>query len=172
MKIKFFPLTLIIIFIFIFFFFYKGLNNSSIYSPKLNFEKEIPNFSTKEFVSNKEINSFDVFKDDNFYIFNIWASWCIPCKTEHAFLVNLSKQDNINIIGLNYKDNYDNAKSFLDELQNPFDIVLLDNDGTIAIEWGAYGVPETFLIKEKKIIKKIIGPITKDTLIEIKELIK
>ncbi len=172
MKIKFFPLTLIVIFIFIFFFFYKGLNNSSIYSPKSNFEKEIPNFVAKEFVSNKEINSFDIFTDDNFYILNIWASWCIPCKVEHSFLVNLSKQDNINIIGLNYKDNYDNAKSFLDELQNPFDIVLLDNDGTIAIEWGAYGVPETFLIKEKKIIKKIIGPITKDTLIEIKELIK
>ena len=172
MKIKFSPLILIVLFIFIFFSFYKGLNNSSIYSPKLNFKKEIPNFSAKEFKLSKEMNSFDIFTDDNFYILNIWASWCVPCKAEHPFLVNLSKQDDLNMIGLNYKDNYDNAKSFLDELQNPFDIVLLDNDGTVAIEWGAYGVPETFLIKEKRIIKKIIGPITKDTLIEIKELIK
>ncbi len=172
MKIKLIPLTFIIIFIFIFFTFYKGLNNSSIYSPKFNFEKEIPIFFAKEFETNKEINSLDIFTDDKFYILNIWASWCIPCRSEHTFLVNLSKYDNLSVIGLNYKDNYDNAKSFLDELQNPFETIILDKDGTIAIEWGAYGVPETFLINKKKIIKKIIGPITKDSLIEIKEFIE
>ena len=76
------------------------------------------------------------------------------------------------MIGLNYKDNFGNAKRFLDELQNPFDIILLDDDGTIAIEWGAYGVPESFLIYKKKIIKKIIGPITNEILIEINGLVK
>ena len=76
------------------------------------------------------------------------------------------------MIGLNYKDNFANAKNFLDELQNPFDIILLDDDGTIAIEWGAYGVPESFLIYKKKIIKKIIGPITNEILIEINGLVK
>ena len=75
-------------------------------------------------------------------------------------------------MGLTYKDNFANAKNFLDELQNPFDIILLDDDGTIAIEWGAYGVPETFLIYKKKIIKKIIGPITNEILIEINGLVK
>ena len=135
-------------------------------------KKEIPSFSTKEFQTNKEIKSYDIFIGDEFYILNIWASWCVPCRAEHSFLVDLSKENNLKIIGLNYKDNYDNAKSFLNELQNPFDLIFFDNDGTIAIEWGAYGVPESFLINKKKIIKKIVGPITNDTLIEIKELIK
>ncbi len=172
MKIKFIPSVLIVTFIFIFIFLYKGLNNSSIYTPKSNLNKEIPNFFAKEFETNIEINSLDIFVGDEFYILNIWASWCIPCRTEHPFLVNLSKQENLKIIGLNYKDKIDNAKSFLSELQNPFDTIFLDNDGTIAIEWGAYGVPETFLINKKRIIKKIIGPITNDTIIEIKALIE
>ena len=138
----------------------------------INLEKEIPNFSTKVFETNKVINSLDIFVDNEFYILNIWASWCIPCRAEHPFLVDLSKHKNLKMIGLNYKDNFGNAKNFLDELQNPFDIILLDDDGTIAIELGDYGVPESFLIYKKKIIKKIIGPITNEILIEIKGLIK
>ncbi len=172
MKIKFFPIILIIFFISIFIFFYKGLNNSSIYTPNFNLEKEIPSFSSKIFESNKEINSSDIFIDNEFYILNIWASWCIPCRTEHSFLINLSRQKNLKIVGLNYKDTYKSAKTFLNELKDPFDIILLDNDGTIAIEWGAYGVPETFLINKKKIIKRIIGPITNETFNEIKEIIR
>ena len=65
----------------------------------------------------------------------------MPCKDEHMFLVNLSKINNLEIIGLNYKDNYENAKKFIKELGNPYNKILVDNDGTIAIEWGAYGVP-------------------------------
>ena len=75
---------------------------------------------------------------------NIWASWCVPCRDEHPFLMNLSDEKNIKIIGLNYKDNNENAKNFLSILNNPYDTILLDLDGTIAIEWGAYGVPESF----------------------------
>ena len=74
------------------------------------------------------------------------------------------------IIGQNYKDNFDNAKNFLKELNNPYDLIFFDKDGTIAIEWGAYGVPETFLIKNNQVIKKIIGPLNKNLLFEIKEL--
>ena len=70
----------------------------------------------------------------------------------------------------NYKDNFENAKNFLINLDNPYDLIFLDNDGTIAIEWGAYGVPETFLIQNNKIIKKIIGPLNEKLLFEIKEL--
>ena len=71
-----------------------------------------------------------------------------------------------------YKDNIKNAQSFLSELGNPYETVFLDIDGTISIEWGAIGVPETFLIHNKKIIKKVIGPINENTLIEIESLIK
>ena len=84
----------------------------------------------------------------------------------------LSKQKKLEIIGLNYKDKNENAKKFLNELGNPYALVISDPDGTVAIEWGAYGVPETFLIYNKKIIKKVIGPINESSLQEIKKLIQ
>ena len=86
--------------------------------------------------------------------------------------MKLSKQKSIEIVGLNYKDNDKKAKNFLEELDNPYKIILSDKDGTIAIEWGAYGVPETFIIYDKKIIKKIIGPINDELFLEIKRLIQ
>ena len=173
MKNKVSSLVSILLFVLIFFLFYKGLKNSNIYTPVTKIEKDIPFFETKIFDKNEDIGSNEIFIDDNrFYLLNIWASWCVPCVDEHPFLLELTKQQNLNLIGLNYKDNDIKAEKFLNELGNPYSIILLDYDGTLAIEWGAYGVPETFLIKEKKIIKKIIGPINDDYLNEIKELIK
>ena len=173
MKNKVSSLVSILLFVLIFFLFYKGLKNSNIYTPVIKIEKDIPFFETKIFDKNESISSNEIFIDDNrFYLLNIWASWCVPCVDEHPFLLELAKQHNVNLIGLNYKDNDIKAEKFLNELGNPYSIILLDYDGTIAIEWGAYGVPETYLIKGKKIIKKIIGPINDDYLIEIKELIK
>ena len=87
-------------------------------------------------------------------------------------LVDLSENDQLEIIGLNYKDNTLKAKSFLQELGNPYKKIISDKDGTIAIEWGAYGVPETFLIYNNKIIKKIIGPIDNKLFEEIKNFIE
>ena len=172
MKSKIFRTFLIIFFIVIFFIFYKGLQNPNIYVPKNNFEKNIPSFKAKIFDNNALITSEEIFKKDKFYLMNIWASWCVPCRYEHSYLIDLNNQKNVEIIGLNYKDNNKNAKKFLKELGNPYKIILSDNDGTIAIEWGAYGVPETFLIYDQKILKKIIGPINNDYLVEIKNLIK
>ena len=172
MKIKIFPIFLITAFLIIFFVFYKGLQNSNIYTPEIKSEIKIPNFQTKEFFSKEKINSDKIFMGSEYYLLNIWASWCVPCKEEHKYLMNLSKKENIKMIGQNYKDNFDNAKNFLIELGNPYDLIFLDNDGTIAIEWGAYGVPETFLIQNNKIIKKVIGPLNEKLLFEIKELIK
>ena len=172
MKIKIFPIFLITVFLIIFFVFYKGLQNSNIYTPEIKSEIKIPNFQTKEFFSKEKINSDKIFMGSEYYLLNIWSSWCVPCKEEHKFLINLSKKENIKIIGQNYKDNFDNAKNFLIELNNPYDLIFLDDDGTIAIEWGAYGVPETFLIKNNQIIKKIIGPLNDKLFFEIKELTK
>ena len=171
MRIKIFPLSLLIFFLIIFFIFYKSLQNSNIYVPKININKDIPNFDVKKVGENNIINSDEIFKNDKFYLMNIWSSWCMPCRDEHPFLMNLSKNKNIEIIGLNYKDKSENAKIFLEEMGNPYNIILLDDEGTISIEWGAYGVPETFLIYNKKVIKKIIGPIDEKILLEIKELI-
>ncbi len=172
MKIKIIPIIIVLSSLSIFFIFYKGLKSSNIYIPNSNFEKKIPFFTAVKFDTNDEIKSDQIFKTNEYYLVNIWSSWCVPCRYEHPFLMDLSEQKNLKIIGLNYKDKIDNAKKFLDDLNNPFEIILMDKNGTIAIEWGAYGVPESFLIYEKRIIKKIIGPLDKESIFEIKELIK
>ena len=151
--------------------FYKSLKNTSIYIPDLNSKKNIPIFEVKLFDSNNLIKSNEIFKEDKFYLMNIWASWCVPCRKEHPLLVNLSNQDNITIIGLNYKDNNKKAKKFLEDLGDPYNIILSDKNGTIAIEWGAFGVPESFLIYNNQILKKFIGPLTNESLFEINKLI-
>jgi len=170
MKFKIYPALLTIFFIIIFFVFYKGLQNSNIYTPPADLKKNIPSFKAKVFLTNEKISSEQIFKGDKFYLMNIWASWCVPCRDEHPLLMILSTQKNIKIIGLNYKDNKEKAKIFLKELNNPYDKILFDENGTLAIEWGAYGVPESFLIHKNKIIKKIIGPLNEDLLLEIKKL--
>ena len=172
MKVKFFQIFLIIIFVIIFLIFYKGLQNSNIYTPNTLIKNNIPSFEAKTLRTNKKIDSKNLFKENEFYLINIWASWCIPCRDEHDFLIKLSNQKNVKIIGINYKDKNENAKNFLKELKSPYEVVLVDKDGTIAIEWGAYGVPESFLLYNKKIIKKIIGPLNKKSLFEIEKLIK
>ena len=172
MKTKIIPLFVTIFFLVIFFIFYKGLQNPNIYIPKNNIKKNIPSFTAHLFQSSKKINSEEIFKDEKIYLLNIWASWCIPCRDEHPILMEFSNNENIKIIGLNYKDNYENAKKFLKELDNPYDTIILDKNGTVAIEWGAYGVPETFLIRNKKILKKIVGPINKNSVLEIRKMIQ
>ena len=86
--------------------------------------------------------------------------------------MELKNNDRLKIIGMNYKDTKDNAKNFLKELGNPYDKIIFDSKGTIAIEWGAYGVPESFLISNNEIIKKYIGPLNKVSFEEIKSFIK
>ena len=173
MKNKIFLFIIILFFIFCFIIFYKGLNNSNIYTPKLNNNKDLPIFIARDFYLETEVNSEKIFLDNNFYILNIWASWCVPCRKEHPILMELSRNKSIKLIGLNYRDNLNNAKKFIDELGNPYSQILIDEKGTLAVEFGAYGVPETFIIdKNKKIIKKFIGPLNQKLLKEIKLFLK
>ena len=173
MKIKIFLFIIILFFIFCFFIFYKGLNNSNIYKSNVEIKKDIPIFIAKDFYLENEVNSEKIFVDSNFYILNIWASWCVPCRKEHSILMELNRNQSIKLIGLNYRDNLNNAKNFISELGNPYSQILIDDDGTIAIEFGAYGVPETFIIdKDKKIIKKFVGPLNNKLLQEIKSFLK
>ena len=130
-------------------------------------------FSSKELFSNEQFQSNDLIKVNKFTILNIWASWCIPCKQEHSLLMDLKNKTDINIIGLNYKDKKNNAKNFINELGNPFSKILTDPDGIISISLGAYGVPETFLLNNKsKVIRKYIGPLNNDHVLEIINIIK
>ena len=171
MKPKVIPLILILIFFITFVIFFKGLKNSNIYTPNTNLEKKVPSFELKS-LENDNIISEKIFKDDKYYLMNIWASWCIPCKEEHEFLMELKRNEKIKLIGFNYKDNFKNASSFLKNLGNPYDVIVSDKDGTVSIEWGAYGVPESFLVYQNKIIKRFIGPIKNKDLLEIQKIIR
>ena len=173
MKNKIYLSAIVIFLIFCFVIFYNGLNSSNVYTPKINQKQNHPKFEAKDFYSGKNISSEELFKEDIFYVVNIWASWCVPCRKEHKFLMELSKNENIKIIGLNYKDNLNNAKNFINELGNPYSKNLTDKNGLLSIEFGAYGVPETFIINKRKIIvNKFIGPINKKTLNQIRKIIK
>ena len=172
MKTKILLPLFIIFFLVLFLIFYKSLNQANIYTPKIISNENIPLFKAKIFQTNNVISSKEIFISDNYYLLNIWSSWCIPCRDEHHFLTKLKKNEKIELIGLNYKDKEKNAKNFLNELSNPYKKILSDIDGTIAIEWGAYGVPESYLIHKKKVIKKIIGPLNENLFLEIERLVK
>ena len=172
MKSRFIPLILIFIFLITFVIFFKGLKNSNIYIPNTKLKKEVPSFELKSFENNSIIISEKIFEDNKYYLMNIWASWCVPCKEEHKFLMKLKKDERIELIGFNYKDNFNNALSFLKDLGNPYDIIVSDKDGTASIEWGAYGVPESFLVHQNKIIKRFVGPINNKDLLEIEKIIR
>jgi cytochrome c biogenesis protein CcmG, thiol:disulfide interchange protein DsbE len=94
-------------------------------------------------------------------VVNVWASWCVPCHDEAPLLTELAKDNRLQLIGINYKDAPDNAQRFLGRYGNPFASVGVDGNGRAAIEWGVYGVPETFIVgRDGKIAYKLVGPIT------------
>ncbi len=96
---------------------------------------------------------------------NVWASWCVPCHDEVPFLEQLSKDKRIQLVGINYKDAPDNARRFLNRYGNPFVATGRDEAGRTSIDWGVYGVPETFLVgRDGRIAYKLVGPITADNL--------
>jgi len=98
-------------------------------------------------------------------VVNVWASWCVPCHDEAPLLTGLAKDQRLQLVGINYKDAPDNARRFLGRYGNPFGAVGVDANGRAAIEWGVYGVPETFVVgREGTIVYKLVGPITPDNI--------
>ena len=98
-------------------------------------------------------------------VLNVWASWCVPCRDEAPLLLKLAADRRVRIVGINYKDQPDNARRFLGRYGNPFSANGTDDNGRAAIEWGVYGVPETFIVgRDGRIAYKLIGPITPDNL--------
>ncbi len=173
MKKNIFYLSILLFFAFIFTIFYIGLDKPNFYKPEEVKNKSLEDFTSTELFSNKQFNSKDIIEKNNFTLINIWSSWCIPCRSEHAILMTLSEKTDLNIIGLNYKDKKNNAIKFLDELGDPFSKNLIDPDGIISISLGAYGVPESFLLNNKsRIIRKYIGPLTSDNISEIIKIIQ
>jgi cytochrome c biogenesis protein CcmG, thiol:disulfide interchange protein DsbE len=96
---------------------------------------------------------------------NVWASWCAPCRAEHPMLEQLARDPRIRLVGINYKDKSENAVRFLGQLGNPFAAIGVDTKGRTAIDWGVYGVPETFLLGPDGVIRyKFIGPLDAESL--------
>ena len=111
-------------------------------------------------------------------IVNVWASWCVPCHDEAPLLIALGRDKRLQLIGINYKDAPDNARRFLGRYGNPYGIVGVDGNGRAAIEWGVYGVPETFIVgREGTIVYKMVGPVTPENIdtvlkVEIEKALK
>ncbi|MFZ0811411.1 MAG: DsbE family thiol:disulfide interchange protein [Bradyrhizobium sp.] len=96
---------------------------------------------------------------------NVWASWCVPCRDEAPLLTELGRDSRLQLVGINYKDSTENARRFLGRYGNPFRIVGVDANGRASIEWGVYGVPETFIVgREGTIVYKLVGPVTPDNI--------
>jgi cytochrome c biogenesis protein CcmG/thiol:disulfide interchange protein DsbE len=96
---------------------------------------------------------------------NVWSSWCVPCREEHPLLIELSRDSRFALAGMNYKDRPENARRFLGELGNPFREIGVDTTGRTAINWGVYGVPESYLIgKDGRILFKYVGPLTPEAI--------
>jgi len=120
---------------------------------------------SSDFESSATSLSFSDLKKDQFALVNFWASWCAPCKIEHPILMSLAKDERFVLYGINYKDKESAARDFLAELGNPFDRLLSDNEGRAAIDWGVYGVPETFLVDQNgTVLLRHVGPLTEDAL--------
>ena len=166
-----FSLIILILLIISFFVFKFALQKEKIYTPKMTDNQIFTDFKVQFLIDEKQINFNKVLTGKNFYLINIWSSWCEPCKDESEYLLELKNNTPIMMIGINYKDKKKNALNFLKLYGDPFEQIFVDKQGLISINFGAYGVPETFLINEEnKVLKKYIGPLNDEDVYEIKNI--
>ena len=164
-------LTVIFLFILLFGVFYQSLNKDSSYNTEYLVGNKLVNLNLKSLESNKNLND-DVLKKNKYTLINFWASWCAPCRIEHPILIKLSKEQNLKILGVNFKDKKINALKFLKDLGNPYDYLAKDTSGRESVNYGIYGIPESILIDNKYIIqKKFVGPLNLEDYDDILEVI-
>ncbi len=149
------------------------LNPREIPSPFIG--KDAPAFKlTQLHAPGKTISPQDMV--GQVWLLNVWASWCVACRQEHPVLMDLARQGVVPIVGLNYKDTRENGAGWLRQFGNPYTVSGVDADGRVGIDYGVYGVPETFVIDKRGVIRmKHIGPVTPEVIVEkllplIKEL--
>jgi cytochrome c biogenesis protein CcmG/thiol:disulfide interchange protein DsbE len=145
-------------------FFFVGLflNPREIPSPLI--DKPAPQFKlTQLHTPGETISTADM--KGKVWLLNVWASWCVSCREEHPLLVELGRANIVPIVGLNYKDEPAAGMQWLQRLGNPYTVSAVDRDGRVGIDWGVYGVPETFVVDKQGIIRyKQIGPVTAEAL--------
>jgi len=154
------------------FFYLLIIERNPLELPSNLLNKNVPNFETESLLKNKNFVSSKEFGNE-IVLVNFFATWCKPCRDEHVYIKRFAHEKEIRVIGINYKDNSDNAVDWLKNLGNPYSDIPIDRDGKIAIDWGVYGIPETYIINSKGIIKyRHVGPITKKIYKKINSLIK
>ena len=162
---------IVLLFIFVLLVFYNSLNRETNYSTDYLVGNKLTKINLKGFDDNKIYTSED-FKKSRYTLINFWASWCAPCTVEHPYLMKLSKEKNLKILGVNFKDKKINASKFLNELGNPYYYMTKDITGKQSVNFGIYGIPESILINNETIVlKKFVGPLNEQNLNDIKEII-
>ena len=162
---------IVFLFIFVLLVFYNSLNRETNYSTDYLVGDKLAKIKLKSFDDNKTFTNED-YKKSDYILINFWASWCAPCRIEHPYLMQLSKEKNLKIIGVNFKDKKINASKFLNELGNPYYYMAKDTTGKQSVNFGIYGIPESILINNETIVlKKFVGPLNEQNLNDIKEII-
>ena len=157
---KIIKIIILLIFLFVIGIFYTSLKRDTNYDTSSLINKKTPEFKIISFDESNFYTKNDI-KKNNFTLINFWASWCAPCKTEHPILMKLSQTENLVLLGINFKDKETQAKIFLSELGNPYDLLAKDKNGKHSVKFGIYGIPESILInKELMIIQKFVGPLS------------
>jgi cytochrome c biogenesis protein CcmG/thiol:disulfide interchange protein DsbE len=151
--------------------FFIGLNKETNYNTHSLVGKKISNMNLLYFDSNKFYKE-DSLKKNNYTLINFWASWCGPCRDEHPILIKLSKEKNLNLFGINFKDKKRQADKFLNDLGNPYDFIAKDEQGKNSVNFGIYGIPESILVNNDLIIlKKFVGPLSAEDFNSILKII-
>ena len=164
-------ISIVLLFVFILLVFYNSLNRKTNYSTDYLVGNKLVNINLKSF-DDKKIFSTKDFNKNKYTLINFWASWCAPCRVEHPYLIQLSKEKNLYIIGVNFKDKKNNALNFLNNLGNPYNYLAKDTNGKQSVNFGVYGIPESILINSESIVlKKFIGPLNEQDLNDIKEIV-
>ena len=164
-------ISIFIIIIFIIGVFFMGLNKDTNYKTNFLTGKKISNISLEYFDENKFYKEEDL-KRNNYTLINFWASWCLPCRQEHSLLTQLSKEKNLKLLGVNFKDKKKQAEIFLNDLGNPYDFLTKDELGKSSVMFGVYGIPESILVnKDLMILKKFVGPLSTEDYDSIVEII-
>ena len=160
-----------LIFLFVIVVFYFSLNKDPSYQTNSLVGKKLVELNLESFDGDYNLSTKD-FKKNNFTLINFWASWCSPCRAEHQILMSLSKSKKLKLVGINFKDKKNNAKKFLKELGNPYNLIAKDEIGKKSVNFGIYGIPESILVnKEMIVIKKYIGPLNTQDYNEILKII-